>query len=30
MVELVTRNYWWPGVMKKMKQYMKDVINIRG
>jgi len=23
MVELVTRNYWWPGIMKKVKQYMK-------
>jgi len=20
MVELVTRNYWWPGVTKKVKQ----------
>jgi len=23
MVELVTRNFWWPEVMKEMKQYMK-------
>jgi len=23
MVELVTRNFWWPGVMKEMKQYME-------
>ena len=23
MVELVTRNYWWPGVTKKVKQYVK-------
>jgi len=23
MVELVTRNYWWPGVMKEVKQYVK-------
>ena len=22
-VELVTRNYWWPGVMKEVKQYVK-------
>ena len=23
MVELVTRNYWWPGVMKEVKRYME-------
>jgi len=23
MVELVTRNFWWPGVMKKVKWYME-------
>jgi len=23
MVELVTRNYWWPGVTKKVKRYVK-------
>jgi len=23
IVELVTRNFWWPGVTKKMKQYIK-------
>ena len=23
MVELVTRNYWWPEVTKEVKQYMK-------
>ena len=23
MVELVTKNYWWPGVTKKVKQYVK-------
>jgi len=23
MVELVTRNYWWPGVTKEMKQYVE-------
>ena len=22
-VELVTQNFWWPGVTKKMKQYIK-------
>ena len=22
-VELVTRNYWWPGVTKEVKQYVK-------
>ena len=22
-VELVTRNYWWPGVTKEVKRYMK-------
>ena len=22
-VELVTRNYWWPGIMKEVKQYME-------
>jgi len=24
MVELVTRNYWWPRVTKEVKQYMKE------
>jgi len=23
MVELVTHNFWWPGVTKEMKQYME-------
>jgi len=23
MVELVTRNFWWPGVMKKVKKYIE-------
>jgi len=23
MVELITRNYWWPGVMKEVKQYVE-------
>jgi len=23
MVELVTRNYWWPGVMRDMERYME-------
>jgi len=23
MVELVTRNFWWPGVMKEVKRYME-------
>jgi len=23
MVELVTRNYWWPGIIKKVKQYVE-------
>ena len=22
-VELVTRNFWWPGVMKEVKQYVE-------
>jgi len=22
-VELVTRNFWWPGVMKEVKRYME-------
>jgi len=22
-VELITRNYWWPGVTKEVKQYIK-------
>ena len=22
-VELVTRNFWWPGVTKEVKQYME-------
>jgi len=24
MVELVTRNYWWPGIMKEVKQYVEE------
>ena len=24
IVELVTRNFWWPGVTKEMKRYMKE------
>jgi len=24
MVELVTRNFWWPGVMKEVKQYVEE------
>ena len=24
IVELVTRNYWWPGVTKEVKQYVKE------
>jgi len=23
MTKLVTRNYWWPGVTKDIKEYMK-------
>jgi len=23
MIELVTRNFWWPGVMKEMKRYVE-------
>ena len=23
MVELVTRNYWWPGIMKEVKRYVE-------
>jgi len=23
IVELVTQNFWWPGVTKKVKQYME-------
>jgi len=23
IVELVTRNYWWPGIMKEVKRYME-------
>jgi len=23
-VELVTRNFWWPGVMKEVKQYVEE------
>ena len=22
-VELVTRNFWWPGIMKEVKQYVE-------
>ena len=22
-MELVTRNFWWPGVIKEVKQYME-------
>jgi len=24
MVELVTRNYWWPGVTREVGQYMEE------
>ena len=24
IVELVTRNYWWPGVTKEVKQYVEE------
>jgi len=23
MTELVTRNFWWPGVMKEVKKYVE-------
>jgi len=23
MIELVTKNYWWPGMMKEVKQYVE-------
>jgi len=23
MIELVTRNFWWPGVTKKVKKYVE-------
>ena len=23
IIELVTRNFWWPGVTKEVKKYMK-------
>ena len=23
-VELVTRNYWWPGIMKEVKRYVEE------
>jgi len=23
-IELVTRNYWWPGVMKEVKRYVEE------
>ncbi len=24
MMELITRNYWWPGVMRDIGQYVKE------
>jgi len=24
MVELVTRNYWWPGVTRDIRRYMEE------
>jgi len=24
MVELVTRNFWWPGVTKEVKKYVEE------
>ena len=24
MTELVTRNFWWPGVMKEVKKYVES------
>jgi len=23
-MELVTRNYWWPGVTKEVRKYIKE------
>ena len=23
MIELVTRNHWWPGIIKEVKQYVE-------
>jgi len=23
-VELVTRNFWWPGITKEVKKYIKE------
>ena len=27
MMELVKRNYWWPGLKKDIKKYMQDCIK---
>jgi len=27
MIELVTRNYWWPGLKEDIKKYMQDCIK---
>ena len=24
MMELVTRNYWWPGIIRDVEKYIKD------
>ena len=24
IVESITRNYWWPGITKEMKQYIEE------
>jgi len=30
MVELVTRNYWWPGVMRDVKKYVLGLVHGTG
>jgi len=30
MAELVGRNYWWPGMIKKVERYMMDMMHIKG
>jgi len=29
-VELVIRNYWWPGVTKEVKRYVEGAISVKG
>jgi len=29
MTELVTKNYWWPGIMRNVGKYVRVVICVK-